>query len=697
MPESRTHSRKRGVRASREKLTQALVAKGLRTQTALAELIADLEELETAPVKMVNRVFAEASVDVQTLARVARALDVEAHTLYKSLDETSPRENNTLPRPPGTPTHASASENEPSPSNDPMPQEKSTPGWVYAAFLTGIALLGFWLYSPRSETTNASTAQVAADSRLSLGESSVAVLPFKNDENEALADMVRTKLDSRYSVASKTAIAVLKSGDAYDAVETLRVDAAIEGDIVSVGLYSGVRVYMLVDGIRKPVWAESTLTTQLPNQLQAISERIADAVTRTLNPSQVKGDKPFFPSAATQNDFLEGHSHLLGDATELTLRRAQSRFSSAIRKEPNYARAHAGLCLALLEGFWMSDEERALNEAADTCGIAVGLAPQDSVVVQAQALFLRRSGRNQEALTLYESLTQREPDNPLVLENMASSLLDAYRQSGEQHYLDSAIVAAKQANTADPNLLEPLTTLVVLQWFAKDIQGAIDASIAALDIKETSGALMNLGTLQLCVGQFDEALSTYQRASQLSPESTKYAEFEGQAYYFMGDFKRSANLRNFAIESIASGSPEVHEMWGNLGDSYRQLDDGSNATRAYLEAARIIERDDLRGNSALSDRVARAYYYLTMHELDRESVPDSVLTTINSQLEEMNSGVTDTTALRRMTQIWLTKNEPEKAQASFKKMNATCPGYARIPDFQALSDFSSKPDSTQLD
>ncbi|MBI1366664.1 MAG: hypothetical protein GC153_12005 [Alphaproteobacteria bacterium] len=77
--------KRRGVRASRVKLERALAESDLRrkTQAALAERIADLEELEAAPKDLVSKVFRERFVDPQTLERVARALGVEAGTLYR--------------------------------------------------------------------------------------------------------------------------------------------------------------------------------------------------------------------------------------------------------------------------------------------------------------------------------------------------------------------------------------------------------------------------------------------------------------------------------------------------------------------------------------------------------------------------------------------------------------------------------------
>ncbi len=80
-------TRKRGVRASRDKLELAMLDAGIRTQAALAERIAAAEQLDSAPKDTVNRVFRQESVAPATLARVARALQVSPSSLY--LDGTA--------------------------------------------------------------------------------------------------------------------------------------------------------------------------------------------------------------------------------------------------------------------------------------------------------------------------------------------------------------------------------------------------------------------------------------------------------------------------------------------------------------------------------------------------------------------------------------------------------------------------------
>lgn len=77
--------RRRGVRADRDKLVAALMRSELKrkTQAAIAERIADLEELDTIPRDLVSRVFREQTVDAPSIARVAAALGVDPLTLHK--------------------------------------------------------------------------------------------------------------------------------------------------------------------------------------------------------------------------------------------------------------------------------------------------------------------------------------------------------------------------------------------------------------------------------------------------------------------------------------------------------------------------------------------------------------------------------------------------------------------------------------
>jgi tetratricopeptide (TPR) repeat protein len=316
----------------------------------------------------------------------------------------------------------------------------------------------------------------------------------------------------------------------------------------------------------------------------------------------------------------------------------------------------------------------------------VQLDPDDRVVAAAHAHFLQRTGRADEAIALYERIVAEHPKDAAALAGLAASELEAYRESGDHDELLQAKATASRAAEVDSIAWKPLFALATMEWFDGNVSGAIAASEAARARDENEYVLANLGSFYLCDGDLEKAREAYSRARELNPNSYVGDEFLGQAYYFLGDFEASAELRQKAIDSVANGNPEIHEMWGNLADSYRQVGENEKAIAAYVRAAEIAERDYLRGTAPVADQAARAYYYTMLATLDPELVPESVLRTIDEEIDTIAAELVSATALRRMAQTYLVRNETDKARAILLQATESCRGYAKHPDLATLLD-----------
>ncbi len=656
----RETQRRRGVRASRAKLTRALTDAGLRTQAALAERIADLEGLDSAPKDMVSRAFRELPVEPQTLERIARALEVEAWTLYRSADEEA------LPEAPAGSDARSA----------------PRPAWLALSVILSMAALAGvgWLLMQREPAPD--EAPAAATPALTLGAESLVVMPFAGDDDAELARLVRERLGEHFAVADGSATVLVRGLDPAAAAERLRTDAAIDGEIVRVGRLAGLRFGIVADGVRHQLWAESLPAAGLEAALPDVAEHVAAAARRAVGDGEAAG--PHFPLAPVQDDYLQGWYFLDRPANELNVKRAGSHFEAALRQDANYARAHAGLCQTLLTEHWMADEERALEDAARTCGQALQLAPDDPAVQTAHAHFLSRTGRNDEAMARYEQILTRRPGYTDALAGLAASRLQAYRQDGDTAMLEAAMTAARAAADSDRRAWKPLFSLATMRWYAGDLDGAIAASEEAIARDENEYVLANLGTWYVCRGNFEQGRDAYLRARELAPESYVGDEFLGLVYYVLGDYERSAALRQRAIDAVATGEPEIHQMWGALADSYRRAGRTGEAVDAYLHAAEILERDHLRGTAPAADQAARAYYYTMLEQLEPETVPDTVMAEIDASLAAMADELNDATAYRRLAQAWLARGDEERARQALARATATCPGYASFPDFADL-------------
>ena len=661
MSPTRNSQRHRGVRASRAKLVHALAEAGLKTQVALAERIADIEDLDAAPKDAVNRVFRELPVDPSTLERVARALGVEAYALYKSADEEAPVFSQAGSR------RRSAG--------------RIGPALAGATAVLVMVLAARWWFAP-DETIEPEPASRPAS--LAMGTPTLAVIPFDDDVDSAFSDSLRSRLQTHFNVARPTAGALVRSHDPAETAERLRTDVVVDGEFRSVGRLTAVRVYLFRDGVRQQVWADSAPKVALDESLDLMAEQSALAIRRAIGMPVDEAVISHFPLATVQDDYLEGERYLDEPSNELNIKRAQARFEAALRQDANFARAHAGLCQTLLEEHWMDSEERALNDASLACGQAVQLNPEDPVVAVAHAHFLQRTGQDREAIALYKQTIERYPKDSAALTGLAASQLEAYRETGEHRYLQEAKLSATRAADIDPYVWKPLFSLATMEWFDGNVVGAIKASEAARSRSENEFVLANLGSFYLCDGELEQAREAYARARELNPSSYVGDEFLGQAHYFLGNFERSAELRQKAIDSVANGNPEIHEMWGNLGDSYRQSGHIEKAMEAYLRAAEIAERDYLRGTAPVADRASRAYYYTILAKLDNTVVPASALSAIDDEVDDIAKDLVSATGLRRMAQTYLERGEIAKARAVLDRATATCRGYAMLPDLEPL-------------
>jgi len=679
MTDSDVRVRRRGVRASRIKLTKALTEAGLKTQAALAERIADLEGLSAAPKDIVNRVFREQPVDAATLERVARALGVEAYTLYLT-GNTPPPEEATVPV--GEPAPSSAPEEQPA--------RPTRSGWIaVAAGIAAIALAAaFWL-APRSSEPPAQTASQLPSLQPKFGRFRVAVTAFNGDIDGAFGEAVRERLEKTLGVASAGLPLIADPNDRAEIAARFRADLVLDGEIARVGQWIGVRAFAYVEsrGRREQIWAESFQASAQERYLQAAEDRIVAAVHRLLGmPSGDARNPPHFPLAPVQDLYLTGRRHMDAAPNELNLRRAQGSFASAVRHDPNYAEAHAGLCEVALDAVWIESEQRQLADAERSCTRAMQLAPEHPQVLRAQAYFLLRSGRADESIALYRRLVAREPDDMEATLGLAAAKFAMYQRSGDATWREPALEAARRAAALTPDFWKPHLWLGVYEHSAGSVDRAIDALARAAELDPGNEYVVaNLGTMYFCRGDFTQARDLYLRAQQAAPAHYAGTEMLGMLYYFLGDFRESARLRQAALDLARGNSDaEIHQMWGGLADSLRQSGQTEPAVDAYRRAIEIIERDFLMGNATTGDKASRAYYYTVLLSLAPQLMPRAVEASLERDLKEALSATTESYALLRLAQTGLMRNDEELARAALEKATERCKCYLQYPDLAPL-------------
>ena len=344
-----------------------------------------------------------------------------------------------------------------------------------------------------------------------------------------------------------------------------------------------------------------------------------------------------------------------------------------------------GLCLALLEEIWIQDEQWALEQAGSACREALTLAPEDPVVRLAHAALLRRSGDIEAAIEQIEIAARDEPRDADLLNLQATLYFHRFRQTGKTADLERARHAAGAAAVVDPYFWKPLFTRAIIEYFDNDIEAAVDASRAALARDENTSILTNLGTFELCAGDIEQARRRYLRVRELEPQAHAGDEFLGLVHYYLGEYEISRQLRQRAIEALADGSPEIHQMWGGLAESRWRAGDTDGAVQAWLKAIEIVERDRLRGTAGQDDALARIHYYAAVKKLSPEAVSNDAITALAQELDALMDAALSASGWVSSAKAYLNLDQSNRAKAALANAARTCPGYARLPDFADLA------------
>lgn len=189
---------------------------------------------------------------------------------------------------------------------------------------------------------------------------SIAVLPFKplsvdqSDEYLGLgmADTVITRLSTLRQIIVRPTGAVRKytelNQDPLAAGREQRVDAVLEGSIQKSGdrIRVTVRLVNVKDG--SPLWAGQfdEKFIDIFSVQDAISEKVATALKiQMMAAEQAHVYRRYTENLAAYELYMRGRSHLFRYTREETLAAVEA-FEGALRLDPNYALAHAGLALA---------------------------------------------------------------------------------------------------------------------------------------------------------------------------------------------------------------------------------------------------------------------------------------------------------------------------------------------------------------
>jgi serine/threonine protein kinase/Flp pilus assembly protein TadD len=435
-------------------------------------------------------------------------------------------------------------------------------------------------------TTDRAIPEKKPETEKGIWKYSIAVLPFadlspvKDQEYfcDGMTDAIIGKLSQfeKLKVISRTSIMRYKEAvkDIKEIGEELGVATILEGTIQKENNRIRVRAQLInvEDGFH--LWTE-TYDRKLESVFD-MQDEISQAIVSKLKIKLVGEEKVMLKKRYTENVeaynlYLKGR-HLWNKRTEQGLKKAIEYFEQALRLDPDYALAYAGLGDAynMLGGYIFLPPKEAFSKAKSAAKKALEI---DETLTEAHASLALAmeyydydwSGAEQE----YKRAIELNPNYASAHQWYGTLLRDTGR-------FDEGLVEIKKAKELDPLSLPINADLAEFFYFVRQYDKAIEQCQKALEIDSTfHWAHAKLAAAYLQESLFEEAIAAFQKAVTLSDGSSEYLAGLAHAYAVAEHRDKALKILEEFHEQSRQGCVLSYQMaliYTGLGDKDQALE-----------------------------------------------------------------------------------------------------------------------------
>jgi TolB-like protein/Tfp pilus assembly protein PilF len=391
-------------------------------------------------------------------------------------------------------------------------------------------------------------------------KTSLAVLPLQNlsgdAANEYFSDGMTEEIGTKLSkiegirIASSAAVARFKGAqkDAKEMGQELGVQYLLQGSVRKAGDQVRISVQLIDTSTGFQSWADDFVGNL--KDVFALQDQTALKIAQALNLKLTPQEKNAVQKRYTQNPeayeaYLRGRALVDFIDVPKNLEAARANFETALRLDPNYAPALAGL--SMVESFYYRNldpnpahlgKARELGERALAIDPQLGEAHVAMVNVYGNMFDYVRAA--QEA----RDATNLEPDNAHAFDQLSWAL--GYEQPPDSV---GAEKAAREAIRLQPNMFQAYYHLARALMQQKRFPEAISALDQARHISPTSGtADFGLAQVYIAEGEYDKAIATVLSLPK-ADQNTPISHFQvSLAYAGRGDEEKALSELQKAID-----------------------------------------------------------------------------------------------------------------------------------------------------
>ncbi len=276
---------------------------------------------------------------------------------------------------------------------------------------------------------------------------------------------------------------------------------------------------------------------------------------------------------------------------------AIEKYQAALREDPRYAAAYAGLAIAYSRRYAFQKDQSDLALASRNSKLALEYGPASSRAKFSQALIDLYSGDTENAVRMFRDLLKIDPGNEEVLMYEAQAFRDMNQPEFEERVYQNLL-------TQRPNYWPAYNDLGLIYRGKGAYQEAANYFLQATRIAPRAAIpWTNLGAAYLLLGKTEEGRDACERAIANHPNEDALLNL-GNVAYAARDYSKALNYYNRARDL----NPNVHMIWRNIGDCYTMLHQTAPTQKNYQKAAEILAADLQINPRYGGDWMTLAYY-----------------------------------------------------------------------------------------
>ncbi len=369
---------------------------------------------------------------------------------------------------------------------------------------------------------------------------------------------------------------------------SLQVRYLLEGNVLRTSGDFRISLRLIDVKNGSSVWQETY--SRDAQAIFAVQNDIAGAVTRSVLPDTVAPADSGISTRSTVafDHYLKGRALLRTGRSAAAYQAALEEFDTAIRIDANFAEAYAARCETYLSRYRRLHDDADFTEAEAACFRALTLQDRSHPTWQVHAALgelYRVAGRQDKAIAELSMANTIHPNSPEVLRYLGAALA----ASGD---VDGAETTLRHAIAIDPSDWETRTALAAVYYDQHRYEESAAVHQQVLDVApEYTNALLGIGSARYMLGDREGASEAWIKVEQsnLPIAKTTLATLHsnlGTSYYYDGDFESAVESQTRATQL----APNAHEFWGRLAESQRGAGHPDEEKAAYERAIAIARQ-----------------------------------------------------------------------------------------------------------